>query len=84
MSTAVKVRVLAGKRKPDTYLFIESETEIEDLPPELLLLLGELRDVITLDITREKQLARCSGEKYSRALPMQVIICKCRRGTHAP
>ena len=68
MSTAVKVRVLAGKRKPDTYLFIESETEIEDLPPELLSLLGELRDVITLDITREKQLARCSGEEVLEGL----------------
>lgn len=68
MSTAVKVRVLAGKRKPDTYLFIESETEIEDLPPELLLLLGELRDVITLDITREKQLARCNGVEVLEGL----------------
>lgn len=61
MSAAVSIRVLAGKRKPDTYLFIPSETETEEIPAELLLLLGELRDVITLHITREKQLARCTG-----------------------
>ena len=61
MSAAVSIRVLAGKRKPDTYLFISSETETVDLPAELLLLLGELREVITLDITPEKQLARCTG-----------------------
>ena len=61
MSAAVSIRVLAGKRKPDNYLFIPSETKTEKLPTELLLLLGELRDVITLHITREKQLARCTG-----------------------
>ena len=61
MSAAVSIRVLAGKRKPDTYLFVSSETETADLPAELLLLLGELREVITLDITPEKQLARCTG-----------------------
>ena len=61
MSAAVSIRVLAGKRKPDTYLFIPSETDTEDLPAELLLLLGELREVFTLDITPEKQLARCTG-----------------------
>jgi len=31
-------------------------------------LLGELRDVITLDITREKQLARCSGGEVLEGL----------------
>ena len=61
MSAAVNIRVLAGKRKPDTYLFIPSETETEDLPAQLLSLLGELREVVTLDITPEKQLARCTG-----------------------
>ena len=61
MSAAISIRVLAGKRKPDTYLFIPSEREPEDLPAELLLLLGELREVITMDITSEKQLARCTG-----------------------
>jgi uncharacterized protein YcgL (UPF0745 family) len=68
MSAAVSIRVLAGKRKPDTYLFIPSEAETEDLPAELLMLLGELRDVITLDITPEKQLARCTGAEVLEGL----------------
>ena len=61
MSAATSIQVLAGKLKPDTYLFIASETKPEDLPAELLVLLGELREVIMLDITPEKQLARCTG-----------------------
>ena len=61
MSAAVSIRVLAGKRKPDTYLYILADAEAEDLPADLLSLLGELREVITLDITPEWQLARCTG-----------------------
>ena len=61
MSAAVSIRVLAGKRKPDTYLYISADAEAEDLPADLLSLLGELREVITLDITPEWQLARCTG-----------------------
>jgi uncharacterized protein YcgL (UPF0745 family) len=68
MSAAVNVRVLAGKRKPDTYLFISAEMQTDDLPPELLSLLGELRDVITLEITAEKQLARCTGAEVLEGL----------------
>ena len=68
MSAAVNVRVLAGKRKPDTYLFISAETQTDDLPPELLSLLGELRDVITLEITAKKQLARCTGAEVLEGL----------------
>ena len=61
MSAAVNIRVLAGKRKPHTYLDILADAEAEDLPADLLSLLGELREVITLDITPEWQLARCTG-----------------------
>jgi uncharacterized protein YcgL (UPF0745 family) len=68
MSAAVNVRVLAGKRKPDTYLFISAEMQTDDLPPELLSLLGELRDVIMLEITAEKQLARCTGAEVLEGL----------------
>ena len=68
MSAAVAIRVLAGKRKPDTFLFIYSEAEIKNLPADLLSLLGELREVITLDITAEKQLARCTGAEVLEGL----------------
>ena len=68
MSAAVSIRVLAGQRKPATYLYISADAETEDLPAELLRLLGELRDVITLDITPEKQLARCTGAEVLEGL----------------
>jgi len=68
MSVAMSIRVLAGKRKPDTYLYIPAEAEAEDLPADLLRLLGELREVITLDITPERQLARCTGAEVLEGL----------------
>ena len=60
--------MLAGKRKPDTYLYIPADAETEDLPADLLSLLGELREVITLDITPERQLARCTGAEVLEGL----------------
>ena len=68
MSAAISIRVLAGKRTPDTYLYIPAEAEAEDLPADLLRLLGELREVITLDITPERQLARCTGAEVLEGL----------------
>ena len=40
MSAAISIRVLAGKRKPDTYLYIAADADAEDLPADLLSLLG--------------------------------------------
>ena len=68
MSAAVSIRVLAGKRKPDTYLYIAADAGTEELPAELLSMLGELREVIWLDITPERQLARCTGAEVLEGL----------------
>ena len=68
MSAAIRIRVLAGKRKPDTYLYIPEDAETEELPADLLSLLGGLREVITLDITPERQLARCTGAEVLEGL----------------
>ncbi len=68
MSAAISIRVLAGKRKPDTYLFISADAETEDLQVDLLSLVGELREVNTLDLTPERQLARCTGAEVLEGL----------------
>ena len=68
MGAAVSIRVLAGQRKPDTYFYISADAETEDLPAALLALLGELREVIKLDITPERQLARCTGAEVLEGL----------------
>ena len=68
MSAAVSIRVLAGQRKPDTYLYISADAETEDLPAALLSLLGELREVIKLNITPERKLARCTGAEVLEGL----------------
>ena len=68
MSAAISIRVLAGKRKPETYLYVPADAETEDLPADLLSLLGELREVITLEITPERQLAGCTGAEVLEGL----------------
>ena len=68
MNAAISIRVLAGKRKPDTYLYIAADADAEELPADLLSLLGELREVITLDITSERQLARFTGAEVLEGL----------------
>lgn len=55
------VKVLAGKRKADTYLFVAADKDVQELPEALLTLLGELRDVLEIDLTEERQLVRCPG-----------------------
>lgn len=55
------VKVLAGKRKADTYLYVASDNDLTELPDTLLTLLGELREVLNVDLTEERQLVRCSG-----------------------
>ncbi len=57
----MEIKVLAGNRKADTYLYVAADKNTNDLPEALLTLLGELRDVLEIDLTAERQLARCSG-----------------------
>lgn len=57
----MEVKVLASNRKADTYLFVAAEKDVGELPEALLKLLGELRDVLEIDLTEERQLVRCSG-----------------------
>ena len=57
----MEVKVLASNRKADTYLFVAADKDVGELPEALLTLLGELRDVLEIDLTEERQLVRCSG-----------------------
>ena len=57
----MEVKVFASNRKADTYLFVAVDKDVEELPEALLTLLGDLRDVLEMDLTEERQLVRCSG-----------------------
>ena len=83
MSQGLNIKILMGRRKPDTYLSIPSETETEDLPALLLSLFGELREVITLDITPEKLLTRCTGAVLlvgiaNKGYYLQILLGDCK------
>lgn len=57
----MEVKVFASNRKADTYLFVAADKDVEELPEALLTLLGDLRDVLEMDLTADRQLVRCSG-----------------------
>ena len=61
MSESTNVRVLAGARKPGTYVYMPADSAVEDLPEQLRVLLGEVRQVLELSLTKDRQLARCTG-----------------------
>lgn len=57
------VKVLAGQKKAATYLYVPADANVDELPDSLLGLLGKLREVLELEVTSERQLARCSGHE---------------------
>ena len=61
MSESTNVRVLAGARKPGTYVYMPADSAVEDLPEQLRMLLGHVRQVLELSLTEDRQLARCTG-----------------------
>lgn len=54
--------IYKGKRKSDTYLFVERENDFSRVPAALLALLGDLEIVMALQLTPERQLAQTTGQ----------------------
>jgi len=59
--------VLKGDRKADTFLFLPADADPEELPGPLREGLGTLSEVMTLDLTPERSLARTPGFLSSAA-----------------
>ena len=53
--------VLKSHRKADTYLYIPKDTQLDELPEELLQLVTPHTVVTTLYVTPERKLARMQG-----------------------
>ncbi len=63
--------VYKGKREPDTYLFVGQEDDCSRVPEALLNMLGKLERVMTLELTREKKLARCEAATVLKSIEEQ-------------
>lgn len=60
--------IYKGPSRPDTYLFIESSEDYSRVPAGLLAQLGTLEEVMTLELTPERRLARVDVAVLMRAL----------------
>lgn len=60
--------VYKGRKKPDTYLYVENEEEFDRVPAALLDMLGELEQVMSLELTPERSLARADPETVRQHL----------------
>jgi len=49
--------IYKGRKKPDTYLYVESADNFERVPDALIELLGELTHIMDLDLGPQRKLA---------------------------
>lgn len=60
--------VYKGRARPDTYLFVEHAGDWSRVPASLLQQMGELEEVMTLELTPERRLARVDATVLMTAL----------------
>ena len=63
--------IYKGRRKADTYLYVERVADFSRVPAALLELLGELELVLQLTLSPERQLAQADVEQVRRQLREQ-------------
>jgi len=60
--------VFKGRRKADTYLFVETDRELERVPGSLKELLGELSHVMDLELSPTRKLANADVIQVMQSL----------------
>jgi len=63
--------VYKGSRKTDTYLYVTKEGDFSQIPDALLTLLGDLEQVLTVDLTMREKLANADIQVVSKQLESQ-------------
>ncbi|MFQ5937499.1 MAG: YcgL domain-containing protein [Acidiferrobacterales bacterium] len=67
----MKCAIYKSRRKADTYLYVEEESNFARVPASLLTLLGELEFVMTLELSPQRTLAQADPEEVRRQLREQ-------------
>lgn len=63
--------IYKGKKKADTYLYVEREGDFSRVPEALLGMLGELSEVMALELTASRRLAQADVEQVMQLLVEQ-------------
>ena len=69
--TELECVVYKSLKKDETYIFIEKSASISDLPAELTTVLGNTEEVMTLNLTPEKKMARGSAAEIMLSIEKQ-------------
>lgn len=56
-------KIFRSDSKPGTYLYLHEEHSLEDLPSELLKLMGRYTEVMELDLSQRQKLAQVDIEQ---------------------
>lgn len=68
MNKEIECTIYKSLKKDETYVFVPTEMKLSDLPDELKNVLGKTEKVMTLNITAEKKLARCTGTEIMKSI----------------
>ena len=63
--------IYKGRKKRDTYLFVEHVDDFARVPSTLLDMLGELELVMTLDLSDRRRLAQIDPQQVEQLLQTQ-------------
>ena len=67
----IKCDIYTCGKKADTYLYLKSGTALEELPDGLLILLGNLKQFLSLELNKSSKLAQVSSLDVLTALGEQ-------------
>jgi len=76
--------VYASLRKPDTYVWMTRRDGFEMLPEPLVLLLGELRFVLEVELTPQRKLPHDDSDRVLTTWPLAAGTCRRRPTRHSP
>ena len=69
--TEIECVVYKSLKKDETYIFIEKSASISDLPADLTNVLGKTEEVMSLNLTPEKKMARGSAAEIMLSIEKQ-------------
>lgn len=63
--------VYASRRKPGLYVYLPRENDWSDVPEQIQHYLGTTERVLEVELTPDRQLARCTGAEVITAIEQQ-------------
>ena len=80
----MKCVVYKGRKKRDTYLFVEQEDDFSRIPESLLTMLGDLDLVMSMELTEERKLASADVSDVRQQLLKEGFYLQLPPKTYLP